>query len=456
MRYKDFKIAEAILQSSSPSSVPGYIEKVNQILKTPGATIEMGKNGGNIFQPNPNQQITDLNSVIQGKGKDHLGKDVTQVVAKTIFKGAITGAQAADKDKVDFNRGEVAEGWHALAAFVRLIARPSRDITLEDVKKFIPNVENGKTYKLPVSDVENKELSDEFHVTISLKPKQWAAFKQPDEVLKDKEMSKIVSDIVADANSETGRRADVYATNGKYDLVRVVGDGVSGETETKTDINFENETEKKFRGYSIKAGTTSQIHQVGGGAIKDAKGKTKATPEERYNILQDELFGVHGRARIADISKASKEYLEAAQDESVKGRLYAQEIAYRAAVADINQRIQDDDDEKSFVRTLAVALKYFQSRDDDTILLKQFTGKGVYILDPKRFDTLHEKGLDLVAQYVDTKANPEIEILDSKSNKMLIRFRTYKTSAGYMRNYIEKGPLFVELTNLNKQEAAQA
>lgn len=456
MRFQEFKLTEAILGASSPSSVPGYIEKVNQILATPGATIEMGPNGGNMFQPNPGQKITDINSVIQGKGKNHLGKDATQVVAKTIFKGAITGAAAADKGKVDFNRGEVAEGWHALAAFVRLIARPSRDITLEDVKKYIPNVENGKTYKLPVSDVENKELSDEFHVTISLKPKQWAAFKQPDEVLKDPEMSKIVKDIVLDANSETGRRADVYATNGKYDLVRVIGDGVSGETETKTDINFENETEKKFRGYSIKAGTTRQIHQVGGGAVKDSTKGKKATPEERYDILQDELFGVHGRARIADISKAKAEYLEAAQDESIQGRLLAQETAYRAAVADINQKLQDDDDEKSFVRTLAVALKYFQSRDDDSILLKQFTGKGVYILDPKRFDTLHEKGLDLVAQYVDTKANPELEILDAKSNKVLITFRTYKSSSGYMRNYIEKGPLFVELTNLNKQEAASA
>jgi hypothetical protein len=448
MRFTDFKIVEAILQSSSPASVPGYIEKVNQILSTPGATIEMGKDGGNIFQPNPNQQITDLNSVIQGKGKNHLGKDTTEVVAKTIFKGAITGAQAADKDKVDFNRGEVAEGWHALAAFVRLIARPSRDITLDDVIKYIPNIENAKTYKLPVSDVENKDLSDEFHVTISLKPKQWAAFKQPTEVLKDKEMFKIVSDIISDANSETGRRADVYATNGKYDLVRVIGDGVSGETETKTDINFENETEKKFRGYSIKAGTTSQIHQVGGGAVKDAKGKKKATPEERFNILQDELFGVHGRARIADISKVKKEYLEAAKDESVSGRLYAQEIAYRAAVQSLNANLEGAKEEKSFIRVLSTALKYFQSRDDDSILLKQFTGKGVYILDPKRFDTLDEKGLDLVAQYVDNKANPEIEILDSKTNKMLIRFRTYKTSAGYMRNYIEKGKLFVELTNV--------
>lgn len=456
MRFQEFKITEAILGASSPSSVPAYIEKVNQILATPGATIEMGKDGGNIFQPAPGQKITDLNSVIRGNGQNHLGKDATEVVAKAIFKGAITGAAAADKGKVDFNRGEVAEGWHALAAFVRLIARPSKNISLDDVKKYIPNVENGKTYKLPVTDVDNKELSDEFHVTISLKPKQWAAFKQPDEVLKDREMSKIVSDIVLDANSETGRRADVYATNGKYDLVRVVGDGVSGETETKTDINFENETEKKFRGYSIKAGTTSQIHQVGGGAVKDSTKGKKATPEQRFNILQDDLFGVHGRARIADISQAKQEYLEAAQDESIQGRLLAQETAYRAAVADINQKLQDDDDEKSFVRTLAVALKYFQSRDDDTILLKQFTGKGVYILDPKRFDTLHEKGLDLVAQYVDTKANPELEILDAKTNKVLITFRTYKSSSGYMRNYIEKGPLFVDLTNLNKQEASKA
>lgn len=452
MRFQEFKITEAMLGASSPSSIPGYIEKVNQILSSPNPKLELGNNGGMFFVANPGQQIQTLDDVIQGKGQNHLGKPAEQIVVKTIFKGPITGATAAEKGKLDFNRGEVAEGWHALAAFVRLIARPTRPISLDDVKAYIPKMKNGKTLALKVTDVENKELADEFHVTITLKPKQWEAFSSPDEVLKDRDFTKIVKDIIADANAETGRRADIYATNGKYDLVRVIGDGVSGETETKTDINFENETEQKYRGYSIKAGTTSQIHQVGGGAVKAAKGKEKASPEERYRILQDELFGVHGVARIADISGARQDYLDAAQDESVEGRLHAQEIAYRAAVANMNQNLQGDDEEKTFLLTLIKALKYFQTRGDESILLKQFTGKGVYILDARRLDALHDKGLDLVAQFVGSKTNPEIEILDAKSNKALIRFRTYKNSSGYMRNYIEKGPLFVELTNINKAQ----
>jgi uncharacterized lipoprotein NlpE involved in copper resistance len=85
---------------------------------------------------------------------------------------------------------------------------------------------------------ENKEVADEFHVTISLKPGTWDAFTQATQILQDKELAKYVKNVIEDANDETGRRADVYATNGKYDLVRVVGDGVSGENETKTDINF--------------------------------------------------------------------------------------------------------------------------------------------------------------------------------------------------------------------------
>jgi len=450
MRYRDFKIQEAMLGASSPSSVPGYLQKLNQMLAS-GQPIQMGKNGDFSFTPAPGQNITDLNSVIKGQGQNHLGQDVGEVVVKNVYKSAVTGAAAADKGKLDLNRGEVAEGWHALAAFVRLIARPTRDITLKDVIAFIPQIQNGKTLILKVKDAENKELADEFHVTISLKPKQWAAFTNPDEALKDGELAAIVKDVIDDANDETGRRADVYATNGKYDLVRVIGDGVSGETETKTDINFENETEKKYRGYSIKAGTTKQIHQVGGGSVKDSKGRFKATPEERYRILNDELFGVHGRARLADLKHVRKEYMRAAQDESVKGRLLAQEIAYRGAVTSINTNLDSDTEEKDFVKTLGKALKYFMARDDDSILLKQFSGKGTFILDARRFDQLHDKGLDLAARYIDGKANPEFVIEDIKTGSMLIKFRTYKASSGYMRNYIEKGDLFKELTNIKNQ-----
>ena len=451
MRYQDFKLIEAILgPSPTPASLPGYLDTINQILSSPNPSLKVGKNGEFEFKALPNQKVQSPADVIKGQGQNHLGQDVDQLQIKNLYKGQLTGQAAAEKGKLDFNRGEVTEGYHALAAFVRLQARPSRAITLDEVIKWIPKIKNGVTYKLPVKDAENKDIADEFHVTISLKPKQFAAFQNPTELLKDPETLAIVKDVIDDANEETGRRADTYATNGRYDLVRVIGDGVSGETETKTDINFENETEKKYRGYSIKAGTTDQIHQVGGGAVKDDRGKKKATPEERFNILQNDLFGVHGLARLADISSVKQEYLKAAQDESLKGRVNAQAIAYKAAVDSLNDNLISDDDEKVFVKTLAKALKFFLAREDDSILLKQFSGKGTFILDPKKFDELHEKGLDLVAEYVTSKANPEIVIKDTFSGKALITFRTYKASTGYFRNYIEKGELFKELTDVKK------
>lgn len=374
------------------------------------------------------------------------GTVITSKLAKTADLGGQAGS-AEGSNSFKFNRGEVAEGYHALSAFVRLIARPSSPITLDDVRAYIPKLKNNQTLIIKAADAENKELADEFHVTISLKPGTWEAFQDP-RVLQDREFKKYVQDIINDANRETGRRADLYATNGKYDLVRVVGDGVSGETETKTDINFENETEKKYRGYSIKAGTTSQIHQVGGGAVKDSNKGKAASPEERYRILQDELFGVHGLARIADISKAQGAIIAAFQQNTPEGRLEGQDIAYRTAVESMNANLQGDDEENTFLKTLVKALKYFQTRGDESILLKQFSGKGTYILDAKQLDNLHERGLDLVAEYVGSKSNPELVIKDTKSNKILITIRTYKNAAGYVRNYIEKGPLFVEITNI--------
>ena len=440
---------EAVLGPNPTStSLPGYIKAINDILSSSDPVLKMGPSGEHIFTANPGQSVNSTSDVITGTGKDHMGKDAEQVIAKTLWKGQLKSTpDTPSAKKINFNRGEVAEAYHALAAFVRFVARPTRDITLDDVVSWIPKLENGVTYDLKVTDAENKELADEFWVTVSLKPEQWAAFKQPEAVLADKPFAKIVADIITDANKETGRRADKYATNGRYDLVRVIGDGVSGETETKTDIEFENETESKYRGYSIKVGSVKQIHQVGGGAISGAR---KASAEERYNILQDELFGVHGRFRIADISDAKVAYMKAAQDESVEGRLRAQAIGYKAAVESINNFIKTDDDEKKYVQLLAKAFKFFQARDDDRILLKQFTGtkKGTYILDPKRFDKLHQQGLNLVAVYDEAKENPEMAIIDQDSNKRLVTFRTYKTADGYMRNYIEKGDLWKELTNI--------
>ena len=56
--------------------------------------------------------------------------------------------------------------------------------------------------------------------------------------------------------------------------------------------------------------------------------------------------------------------------------------------------------------------------------------------------------MDLNARIITTKAQPIIEIYDKISKKVLVYIRTYRTSAGYIRNYVEKGKLFVALTEV--------
>jgi len=454
MRYVDFKVTEmAMVKTARDSSVSGYIDGINK--KLAGATdkertfyVGSQQDPNKIFTADAGQKpIKHLGDEITGKGKNHLGKDATSVVAGTLYKS--NEIKGESEGNLKFNRGEVSEGYHAIAAFVRLIARPTQDITLDQVTSYIPKLKNNQVFTLKRNETDNKDLADMFSVTIALKPESWRYF-QNFAVLKDPEFGSYVKDIIDDANEETGRRADVYANNNKYDEVRVIGDGVSGEQERKTDIEFENETEKKYRGYSIKAGTTKQIHQVGGGAIKDGPKGKAATPEERYNILQDELFGVHGFARIADISPVKDEFLKfVGSDQQPEGRLKAQEIAYREAADSMNNFLTTDNDEKNFLKTFIKALKWWKNRGDDNVLLKQFTGKGTIILDAKRLDKMQDAGLNIMASYDDTKTRPGIKIYDKTSGKVLINLRTYY-SDGYLRNYIEKGPLYIQLTNIAK------
>jgi hypothetical protein len=354
------------------------------------------------------------------------------------------GQSGGDK----FNRGELAEGWHALAAFVRLIKRPSEDITYQDLIQFLPRIQNEKAFTITAKETENPKIADEFSLFIALKPGTWAAFTKPELAQKDKVMSKLINTIIADANKDTARYADDYASNNKVDSIEIVGDGVSGETTTKSDIIFKNKGEVvKVRPYSIKAGSVKQIHQVGGGGI-DSKNAAYATPEERYRILADDVFGVNGRASLADISGAKEAIIKAASTDDFDGRVKAQNIAYGEATRSLSRKLSTDAGDRKFLKTLVVGLKYMLQRDEPEVILKQFDVKGTHILDGRKLDGLFEQGFDLdVKKGSQAGGLPYIDIFDAKTKANLLRIRTYN-SKGYLRNYFEKGPLFVQLTQI--------
>lgn len=362
-------------------------------------------------------------------------------LAKT---GEFGGTAGGDK----INRGELAEGWHALAAFVRIITRPSKDITIQDLLPFIPKIKNGQEYVAEPKEVDS-DVVDKFTLYIALKKGTWDAFQQPEKALADKVFKKLAQVIVDDANKDTGRYADDYASNNKVDAVDIVGDGVSGETQTKTDIVFKYKGETvKVRGYSIKAGDVAQIHQVAGGGVDQTKAGF-ANPQERYRILADEVFGVNGRALIADISGAKNEIILAASTNDYQGRAKAQNIAYAEAAKSLKQKLSTDTGDKKFLQTFVAGLKYMLRRDEEGVLLKQFSEKGTYILDAELLNKLYEEeGFDLDVK-LGKQGNglPYIDIFDVASKLNLLRIRTYKAKE-YLRNYYEKGKLFSQLTRI--------
>lgn len=442
MRYNEL-ISESMIGQANMSSQPGYIDAVNQLLKA-GEPLQMGDKGQHIFQPNAGQEVNSLEGAISGKGQNQNGKDVDQIQVKFIYKSPKIKqiSKGTPSDQIIFNAGEVAEGIHAVAAFVRLITRPSKQITLANLFPIVDRLENGKTLTLKAKEVDSN-IADEFSVTVALKPQQFDAFKKLKTIAEYKKIKKIAANIIDDANRESGKFADMYEKNGKFDRVSVIGDGVSGETETKTDINFENETERKYKGYSIKAGSTGQIHQVGGG-------KVTLPAEERFDVIANELFGVHGRAPLINISSAKDKFVELWNS----GKAFeAYRHAYEAAVDAFNQELQSDRDENQFIKNLIVALKYWMRRDEEGVVLKQFTGTkdGTLILDAEKLNDMQDAGLNLVAQMAKTQ-EPIINIGDPKTKKVLIQFRAKGEAKPnnnfYFRNLVNKGKLFVELTNI--------
>lgn len=411
-----------------------YIPAVNALLQRNGINMPLEKKSGVYinFYPEPGQQVAKLTDLITGKLDD--GTVVSKSV-KNLYKSEdihnLTSGKAEGTKFI--NKGELAEGYHSVAAFARLIKRPVEPINVNDLTALIPRLENGKTLVIKKPETESK-IADEFHLTISLKPAQWEAFKDLETIPR---MGKIIDSIIIDANEETGRFAERFATNQRFDIARVIGDGVSAETERKTDVSFENHAEKKFAGFSLKV-DNPQVHQVGGGPIKGSL-------QKRFDTLAHKLFGVEGQFPLANIDSAKEEFLKAPD-------IYeAQRIAYKAAADSLTQNLQSDNQEKHFMRNLVSAMKFWIGRTDPNIKVKQFTEAGTLILDPQKIDRLIDNDqLDLEAIYtVGSSDLPSVTVIDKLSNKNLVRFRT-KTetteNGKYLRNLIEKGELWVELT----------
>jgi hypothetical protein len=426
-----------------------YIGPINQLLSRPNVNLFVQpnmkgyeKNKPIDFYPYPDQQVSSLKDTIKGKLLDPKNGEIKEFPVSKVYKTDILKnlLQNKPEDNLQVNRGELSEGYHAVAAFARLIKRPLENIDIMDILNIIQILENGEKLSLKRNEVQSKS-HDLFELTVKLKPPSWKLFKDPNTA---ELFGYVMDSIISDANHETSRFAERFATNEIYDVARIVGDGVSGESERKTDVSFENESEKKFLGYSLKVRNT-QVHQV-------ASGPSGSTPEQRFEIISKGLFAVDGRFPLANIEGAKPDFLKA------KTPVKMQQIAFKAAEKSLNQNLKTIATEKTFLKNLVGALKYWVSRDDPNVKVKKFEDKGTTILDPNKVDSLLKNNqLNLVARYSESYSDkaqaiiPMLYIYDAITNKNLVIIRTRydkKTNDPtlYVKSIIEQGPVWKNLT----------
>lgn len=430
MRYLDIK--EAALSNKSDEK---YLPIIQQMLDK-GAEFLVGKDGDQgSFIAKKGQKITARNQMLQGtiEGKPAEIK-VGNIYKSAEMKAALSGK--APQERIA-NKGEIVEGIYGAATMARLINRPNADITPQDVYKVIaglPNVPQGGSYTVNAKETNN-DISDNFELIVKLKAQPYADLKNTKKI--DAMMGNIVRSVIAFVNNETiPRYAKLFSENGRPDSVDIISDGISDETGTKTDVKliYKDENGQPIRellkyGQSVKVGAVKQFGQVGGGAARD-------TLEKRFEKLEFmwEKFGV-------DIESLRQNFITANRIED------AYENAYDTAAKILNDKLAtaNDDQEKMFLKKFINGIKYFATLNDDSVNLIQFDEKGYFVLDFKRLDKLLDNGMDLgvsvqkgTAKSDPTIKLPKITIKDNKTGTPFMSIRMYRTSSGYIRNYIEK------------------
>jgi hypothetical protein len=232
-------------------------------------------------------------------------------------------------------------------------------------------------------------------------------------------------------NSPEGTEyAEEFYKNGTPDEIGVVSDGLSAQKDKKTDVVTAvrdpetNTIKREVMPISLKAGADQ---------FAQHSGSKWAAMETMFSKLGIEL---------PDMSEWADEY-EGYQ--SKNQQIEAASRVYKKAADLLNSKFDTPESEAEFVQTVARALRFWATNDDDQVYVVSFGSRGKYDVLQFSQDSLVPamKKLQLRAKFIPGE-NPKIEIYDKKSDRMLFSIRTYLQSQEkgmYQRNVIEKGPL---------------
>ena len=397
------------------------------------------------------QEILNLPSIAVNKGGDGylFANDAGQYILVTGTASSIgpcfnvyNGAQTDDPEDVGkiTNRGETSEGILGAAMFAKFVKRePGEDIgtvTPADIGDVLDSLKKTgqDQYEIEVEDYDN-EHADRIAFVLRLKT-------GPYQDLMDPAKRTLLADEYASAaayvnSSDAERYSRYFYINGRADQITIMADGVTGETEQKTDVwvfvTDENGQPRQLRlNASLKVGGVGQFGQVSG----DSEG----TQQTLWNY-----FGVNIDPALPAFRKATK-----ADDPRT-----AFEKVYQYAAKQLDRELKNATaaQEADIVDSVAQGITHFATLGDPNVELVDFSKGGFKIL---RFNKLKEKlqTINLAATYNGNNTWPEVIIHERGNPKnRLLKIRTKienKPKGIYLRNLIEKGPLLEKLTEYKK------
>ena len=364
------------------------------------------------------------------------------VALSSLLKTAEFGGTAKKESGVA-NRGELAEGVLGAATFARIAKRPGDKITYNEVLQILnslPKTQTGGTITKTVKGQDS--VTDKISLTVRLGANTYADLIDTQKLTSDNLMNSYIKSTVQFVNDYTRLYANFFEKNGRPDEVEIVSDGVSENTDRKTDVYMiyvdeaGNRALKHFD-ISLKAGTVKQFGQVGYGR--------SASPIETRFAKVMELFNQFGIDQ--NLFKFDpKQFQNDDGIEMIKD-------LYKQAVGLINQKIGGDNPVKeyNYLDELAKGITYFATSNDPTVKLLQLDKGRYFVLDFKKLRPKLDN-IDLEAQYAETTAGDPIVRIQDKNNPKpsgrLLQIRTKQDNNGYVRQILEKEPMLKKLISV--------
>lgn len=511
-------LEEAMLSNTSnANSLRGYLQNLQKLLSgnypksllyqvNKFETAEFIPASGQTIKFNATDSFEDLKKLLKSATLEGTldGKSATINVGKLVKTFDIKQKQG--------NVGDVIEGVLAAAIFVKLTSEKDA-IDASDIKdvishlKIISPVTESLVQEAQIQEISPKkpnsrslkagldksvkgsgEVWDKFTLSITLKKQSM------DLLLNFSELEVVLgprlNSVLAYVNEEVSEFAKNFRNNGELDYVKVIADGVSKNTETKVDVsvkfvtydenNIETESDVEHFQLSVKTNKADLIGQKAGGGRLSRQDQleilyifwAQLLPEPYQTKLKNRLIYNHHFNKLNVLEQYS-------QIEMYK-------IVYGEANNIIGELLKAGNKEnvpQLIFKNLLENLKKMATSGQKSVKLVQFEEKEYFVLN---FDLIEDwiknnyLFLDNIISFSD-RGLPTIQVRgtsftsteerknisnDVKKLPLLFKVRVFAESeerfggtnskgVGYIRNYVEKGPLLTQIVKQQKKKESE-